>query len=286
MAIFKAKVKNNFTTLVNNTVQDKNLTFEATGLLAFLLSLPDDWEIVKEWLMDQKQKCGRDKLTRMIKELETQGYVVKKIKQDEQGKLKGYDWFVYPEPQITRAEPGVLKNRRPDNPATGKPATTKETDLQKKQLDKKILHRSCKTDVEPSKKKTIQYSNEFLEIWKARPQRQGSNPKRDAFFSYRARIQDGYKHEDLLNAIKKYFNYCKAENILNTRYVMQMSRFFGTNEEFKNNWKISHDSQNAAGSASDTRTSMQIIKDAREQYLRDNPGVTFSDSDYSELLND
>lgn len=133
MAIFKAKVESNFTTLPNETIRDPRLTFEATGLLSFMLSLPDDWEIHKSWLEKQKGGCGRDKLTRIMNELITCGYVVRKPKQDESGKMQGVDWFVYSTDQ--------LKNRITENPLDGKPATTKEIDIQKKELNKDIVQK-------------------------------------------------------------------------------------------------------------------------------------------------
>lgn len=128
MAIFKAKVESNFTTLPNETIRDPRLTFEATGLLSFMLSLPDDWEIHKSWLEKQKGGCGRDKLTRIMNELITCGYVVRKPRQDDKGKMQGVDWFVYSTDQ--------LKNRITENPSDGKPVTTKEIDIQKKELNK------------------------------------------------------------------------------------------------------------------------------------------------------
>ena len=86
MAIFKAKVESQFSVIANAALQDSRLSYEATGLLAMMLSLPDDWEIHKTWLQNQKVKCGRDKLTNMMKELVEAGYVRKVVKQDESGR--------------------------------------------------------------------------------------------------------------------------------------------------------------------------------------------------------
>ena len=130
MAIFNARVEANFTTLPNEAIRDPRLSFEATGLLTLMLSLPDDWEIHKSWLEKQKIGCGRDKLTRIMNELIDCGYVVRKARQDEKGKMNGVDWFVYSTDQ--------LKNRITENPSDGKPVTTKEIDIQKKELNKDI----------------------------------------------------------------------------------------------------------------------------------------------------
>lgn len=133
MAIYKAKLESNFAVIPNALLQDKQLSYEATGLLAMMLSLPNDWNIRKSWLQCQKVKCGRDKLTSMMKELIEAGYVRRQIKQGEDGKLDGVDWLVYPEPTV------LLENRNTDNPSDGKSDTTKETGLQSKQDTKDYI---------------------------------------------------------------------------------------------------------------------------------------------------
>jgi hypothetical protein len=124
MAIYKAVVENNYAVIPNETLQDQSLTFEARGILCLLLSLPADWEIHKSWLQKQAPSCGRDKLTRILGELQKAGYLRRQSRQGESGKMDGVDWYVYPTAQ--------LENRMTENPSCGKPATTKETVLQSK----------------------------------------------------------------------------------------------------------------------------------------------------------
>lgn len=125
MPIIKAELTTKFTIMSNETMQDKTLSFEATGLLAMLLTLPVDWVVHKSWLKEQKVKCGRDKLTTLLNELKEAGYVTKTVKQGADGKMQGVDWLVYPtnEPRI----------RATDNPSNGVPATTKKPSIQSKQ---------------------------------------------------------------------------------------------------------------------------------------------------------
>ncbi len=126
MSIYKAKVESSFAIISNKTLRDDSLSYEATGLLAMMLSLPDDWEIHKSWLQKQKVKCGRDKLTGMMNELISAGYVVKKVKQQDGGRLNGVDWLVYGEPQD-------VSHRTTEKPSDGKPTTTKK-DLYKEKI--------------------------------------------------------------------------------------------------------------------------------------------------------
>jgi hypothetical protein len=72
------KNKNNPYVLINKDfLNDKNLSWKAKGLMAYLLSKPDDWEI----FISQLQKCstdGRDSTSNAIKELIKNGYIQRK----------------------------------------------------------------------------------------------------------------------------------------------------------------------------------------------------------------
>jgi hypothetical protein len=43
--IIRRKVNRHFTTVPNEPVNDEGLSFEALGLLTYLLSRPDDWQV-------------------------------------------------------------------------------------------------------------------------------------------------------------------------------------------------------------------------------------------------
>lgn len=131
MAIYKAKVPSHFAIIPNDTAQDSRLSFEARGLLTLMLSMPDDWAIHKEWLIKQSPKCGRDKMTRILKELIEHGYVVKKAIH-QGGQFNGVDWLVYSEPCSVE-----LKTRRTEYQSDCKSNTIKETSLQRNSNTKK-----------------------------------------------------------------------------------------------------------------------------------------------------
>lgn len=128
MAIKKRRTSESFTQIPNSTLQDTSLSFEAKGLLVLVLSLPDDWEIHKTWLRKQTPKCGRDKLDRLLKELQDVGYMVKELKRNDDGTLQGYDWIIFDQKQLqttdTNDSTGTLKTRTPVNPDSGKTSTT------------------------------------------------------------------------------------------------------------------------------------------------------------------
>lgn len=67
------------------SAQDEQLTYEARGLLFYLLSKPDDWVIRIDDL--RRAGCGRDKVYRIIDELVKAGYMTPRSKrQDDKGR--------------------------------------------------------------------------------------------------------------------------------------------------------------------------------------------------------
>jgi hypothetical protein len=88
----------NWFLLRRQTMQDDNLSFEARGMLAYLLSKPDNWEIRIGDLM-KAGKCGRQKAYRIMHELEENLYLKRGEKyQDESGKWKWSPHVIYEEP--------------------------------------------------------------------------------------------------------------------------------------------------------------------------------------------
>lgn len=131
MAIFKARLDSNYVIISNKTAQDNRLSFEARGVLAMLLSMPDDWSVNVAWIQKQS-KAGRDKVNRIINELIECGYMRKDQPRNQQGKFTSQDYFVYPESDTAEEIPA---NGFPVNglPVNGKTPTTKETVIQSTQ---------------------------------------------------------------------------------------------------------------------------------------------------------
>jgi hypothetical protein len=72
--IFRGHGDRAYTKLKNSFLQDRRISDETRGLVARLLSLPDDWEVTVQSII-ASGKAGRDKVYRMIKEAEEFGYV-------------------------------------------------------------------------------------------------------------------------------------------------------------------------------------------------------------------
>lgn len=59
------------------TLSDKRLSWEARGMLAFLLSKPDDWTVMFNNLVNESPG-GAHKVRRILKELQGAGYMARK----------------------------------------------------------------------------------------------------------------------------------------------------------------------------------------------------------------
>lgn len=98
MATFRAiKESGNFVTVHKNFIHDSNLTFKSKGILLYLLSRPDDWQIYESEILKHTND-GKDSLKSGIRELEDVGYVVRTRKRNDKGHLNGYEYLVYEHP--------------------------------------------------------------------------------------------------------------------------------------------------------------------------------------------
>jgi len=117
----------NFYVLDNSIAEDERLSWEARGLLVFLLVKPNDWSVSIQHLVNSG-KAGKDKVGRMLKELETTGYISRKRVRGEDGRLSGVEYTVHevptspapkPEkPDMAKKKAGAAsKTPQPENPA-------------------------------------------------------------------------------------------------------------------------------------------------------------------------
>ncbi|PGE40400.1 DNA-binding protein, partial [Bacillus thuringiensis] len=97
----------------NTPLRDENLSWRAKGLLAYMLSLPDDWTFHATEL-SQHAKDSEKTTTSTLKELKKAGYLKRyPIQNSETGKISHWETIVYELPTID------TKNHRVDKPPSG-----------------------------------------------------------------------------------------------------------------------------------------------------------------------
>lgn len=103
----------------------------------------------------------------------------------------------------------------------------------------------------PSKKSpaksALEYTEEFEQAWSQYPKRAGSNPKRDAFKAWRARLAEGVSPDEMIAGVQRYAAHIQIKGSSATEFVMQGKRFFGPAAEFENDWTTPAPSANGYG---------------------------------------
>ncbi|HHT9922946.1 TPA: replication protein [Legionella pneumophila] len=127
------KKQNNFVILDKTCLSDAKLSWGAKGLHAFLISLPDDWQVLVNDLQ-KRSSNGRDAVRAFLKELEMAGYIKKAARRNEEtGRFCGMEYLVLetPESDLILSSPGT------ENPSSGNPSPGNPILLNNKELNNK-----------------------------------------------------------------------------------------------------------------------------------------------------
>lgn len=201
-----------FSIIPNETLCD-TLSWEALGLLAYLCSKPDDWDVSIAHLINHSSRCKspskRDKTYRILEELEEAGYMRRETKR-KAGRFGGTDYLISPTklvkypPKVTQAQTELPLTDLPD---TDLPDTVKPTQQSKdsnKEREKHIGESVSPISVKhvPIRKKRIkhEYSKEFDAFFKSFPKTNGS--KLEAFQAWKK-----LNFDEKQTVISSVFNY-------------------------------------------------------------------------------
>lgn len=118
---YKSGRKKGFVVLFREAAQDARLTLEARGLFALMVSLPENWEYTVSGLAS-KAGCGKDKIRRLLRELQEVGYLIREQGHDSDGKFASNIYVLQDEAPLSgNTVNGYIRQR--ENPSTSKPLT-------------------------------------------------------------------------------------------------------------------------------------------------------------------
>ena len=148
MAVFRVEKNKNYTTVANYVFRDKRLTWKAKGLLANMLSLPENWDYSLAGLTTLS-KDGETTTRGALKELEEGGYLIRNPIR-EKGKFVDWEYIIFEKPQ--KAKP-VVEKPQVDKPHVEKPVVENQGQLNtnKSNTEKSITNKSSIKE-EPAKK--------------------------------------------------------------------------------------------------------------------------------------
>lgn len=133
---FRSGRKKGFVVLYREAAQDVRLTLEARGLLAMMISLPENWEYTVSGL-SVKAGCGKDKIRRLLKELQVVGYLIREQGHDQSGKFSTNIYILQDEAPLSgNTDNGETRQRL--EPSTVKPSTDFTTQKNKEENNKDL----------------------------------------------------------------------------------------------------------------------------------------------------
>jgi len=97
------KRENPYVMISKEPLHNSVLSFKAKGLLTYLLSLPEDWQVNIAHLT-KVSSDGKSSVRSAIEELEKAGYIEKRQAKSENGRFQKIEYFVYENPQLKQSE--------------------------------------------------------------------------------------------------------------------------------------------------------------------------------------
>lgn len=199
MSIRRATRKDKFT-VISNSVFSSKLSYRAIGLLTYLLSKPDNWEVSVAHLVnhvkESENPTGRDAVYSTLKELVSKGFVIRANKRDQSGKMTGIEYVVFDEPQVDESNTDAPHTDMPD---TDLPVTAETTQIN---TDNKT-NTECEINTENTcaKSEKQQLQNDFELFWTKYPRKVNKKKAFDVFKKI-----DFKKHplKNILDSIEKW----------------------------------------------------------------------------------
>lgn len=97
MPVLRKKHDKEYTIIPNAILNDQRLSYRDIGLLAWMLSKPQDWKFSYEGMLAERSKDGKSALQTGVKNLQAAGYL-RIEKQRNKGRLAERIWYVYDAP--------------------------------------------------------------------------------------------------------------------------------------------------------------------------------------------
>ena len=119
--IFKQHRRSNYTAVPNALLNDRSLSWAETGMMVYLLSLPDGWQVRTDDLVGRKTN-GRDLVRALQKSLSEKGYL-HIVKYRDKGGLWRRTVHVFDEPCLTfrHGQTGTVEPARFPRPHSKEP---------------------------------------------------------------------------------------------------------------------------------------------------------------------
>lgn len=121
MGIVRVEKNKNYSVVNNAGLRDERLSWKAKGILAYILTLPDDWVFYREELATHA-KDGLDSLRSGMKELKEYGYLLRLPIRNDNNKIVSWETVIHEVPQVEPlADFPPVEEPPMENPPVGNP---------------------------------------------------------------------------------------------------------------------------------------------------------------------
>jgi hypothetical protein len=97
MSVFRIEKTKDYTVMANHHLRNRNLSLKAKGLLTLMLSLPEEWDYSLGGLAHISRE-GVDAIREGVRELEAEGYIIRKRTRSSNGQLGRAEYVIYEQP--------------------------------------------------------------------------------------------------------------------------------------------------------------------------------------------
>ena len=213
MAIYRIHKEDNYVIVDKAFLLNEKISLKAKGLLALLLSYPDDWQFYEAEIVQH----AADKVNSLksgLKELIENGYIVRKHAKDEKGKFKCFEYHIYEKPML---EKPVLEKPMLEKPVLEKPTLLNNKDTK----NKNTKNKNTKTASSP------ELASEFKEWYSKYPHPRNEQQTMKNYIKARKT----YSAEQLMTALNNYLAEIEEQHT-DKRYIKHSTNFVGQEQAF------------------------------------------------------
>jgi len=233
MAIYRIHKEDNYVIVDKAFLLNEKISLKAKGLLALLLSYPDNWQFYEAEIV-QHAADKANSLSSGLKELIENGYIVRKLGKDETGKFKGYEYHIYEKPITEKpiTEKPIMENPITENPITEKPIM--ENPITEKPITEKPITENPvllnNKDTKNKNTKTAsspELASEFKEWYSKYPHPRNEQQTMKNYIKARKT----YSAEQLMTALNNYLAEIEEQHT-DKRYIKHSTNFVGQEQAF------------------------------------------------------
>lgn len=191
MGIIRVAKNNNYVVMNRTALNDNRLSWKAKGIMAYMLSMPDDWVFYMDELITHATD-GKDSFKSGLKELKDNGYVERKPVRDEKTKrIVAWETIVHEAPIQQEENPSVemppVEKPLEENPLMENPQVEKPPLLS---IDNNQVLNKPNTDNNQVLTTDKQHAQRLYGFFVSRLQKLPSNKLREDIDYYLSTYQD------------------------------------------------------------------------------------------------